>query len=140
MKYSIKQFEEQFPNDDICLDYIFESKYGKEVPCPECDKGKFYKVKNRKCYACANCSLQVHPLAGSIFHKSPTSLKLWFFAIYLFSASKNGVSAKELERALGVTYKCAWRIAKQIRLLMQEDDKKLDEIVKVNKTYIGGAH
>ncbi|GAI69364.1 unnamed protein product, partial [marine sediment metagenome] len=52
------------------------------------------------------------PLADTIFHKSSTSLKDWFYSLYLFSVSKNGVSAKELERQLGVTYKCAWRIAK----------------------------
>ncbi len=138
MKYTIKQFREQFPDDDSCLDYIFNSKHGADFPCPSCGKGKFYRVKKRKCYACANCSFQLHPTAGTIFHKSSTKLTNWFFALFLASQSKNGVSAKELERALGVTYKCAWRIAKQIRLLMQEDDEKLDGIVEVDETYIGG--
>lgn len=121
IKYTIKEFQEQFPNDDVCLNYIFESKYGKDYPCPICGKGKFYRIKKRKCYACANCGHQLHPTAGTIFHKSETKLTKWFFAIFLFSQSKNGVSAKEIERHLGVTYKTAWRIAKQIRLLMSED-------------------
>lgn len=140
MKYTIKQFREQFPDDDSCLDYIFNSKYGADFPCPSCGKGKFYRVKKRKCYACANCSYQLHPTAGTIFHKSSTKLSNWFFALFLASQSKNGVSAKELERSLGVTYKCAWRIAKQIRLLMQDDGKKLDGTVEVDETYVGGKH
>lgn len=138
MKYTIKQFREQFPDDDSCLDYIFESKHGKDAPCPECGKGKFYRVKKRKCYACANCSFQIHPTAGTVFHKSSTKLTNWFFALFLASQSRNGVSAMELQRHLGVTYKCAWRIAKQIRLLMADDGKKLDGTVEVDETYIGG--
>lgn len=86
-----------------------------------------------------NTFLLIHPLRGTIFHKSSTPLKLWFYAIYLVSQSKNGVSAKELERHLGCTYKCAWRMAKQIRSLMASDNKiKLTGVVEVDETYIGG--
>ena len=95
MKYTHKQFKQQFPNDTACLDYIFKQRYNK-FSCPECGKAKFYRVTGRKCYAC-KCGYQIHPLAGTIFHKSSTKLTDWFFAIYLMSASKNGVSAKELE-------------------------------------------
>ena len=73
-----------------------------------------------------------------IFRKSSTSLWNWFYAIYLFSVAKNGVSAKELERHLGVTYKTAWRMAKQIRLLMAQDTDKLTGVVEADETYIGG--
>ncbi len=102
------------------------------------DKFSYYKVKDRKCYACAYCGHQLHPLAGTIFHKSSTSLKNWFYAIFLFSTSKNGVSAKELERQLGVTYKCAYRIAKQIRKLFDESISILTNIVEIDETYVGG--
>ena len=90
------------------------------------------------CYACAWCGYQLHPLAGTIFHKSPTNLKDWFFAIFLMSTSKNGVSAKELQRQLGVTYKCAWRMQRQIRKLMRFKGSKLSGIVEIDDTYIGG--
>lgn len=72
----------------------------------------------KKTFECKDCGNQISPLANTIFHKSDTPLRSWFFAVYMFSVGKNGVSAKELERALGITYKCAWRIAKQIRSLM----------------------
>ena len=130
MKYNIKQLRQDFPDDKTCLDYIFTQKH------PNL-QDTYYKVKGRKCYANQE-GHQIHPLAGTIFHKSSTPLTLWFYAIYLFSQSKNGVSAKELERQLGVTYKCAWRIAKQIRSLMAQGGDMLTGTVEVDETYIGG--
>src|SRR3989344_1408808 len=106
MKYTFKDFQRDFPTDDVCLDYIFKQKFT--------DTNKYYKVKGRKCYASVT-GQQIHPLKGTIFEKSSTPLTIWFYAIFQFSTSKNGVLAKKLQRDLGVTYKCAWRIAKKIR-------------------------
>lgn len=143
MRYTIKDFNTDFPNDDVCLDTVFQNRYGDVKDCPRCGvvDTKFYRVTGRKCYACMHCSYQLHPLAQTIFHKSETPLKSWFYAIYLFSVSKNGVSAKELERHLGVTYKTAHRMARQIRKLMNQDDTELlSGIVETDETYIGGRH
>lgn len=139
---TIKAFDEKYPNDNSCLDEIFQNRFGHLHICPACHKKtKFYKVSNRKCYACQYCGHQLHPLANTIFHKSDTSLKNWFYAIFLFANSKNGVAAKELERQLGVTYKTAWRMGKQIRILFQKTGKHLSKTVEVDETYIGGkAH
>ena len=114
------------------MDYIFKARYG-EIH----DFNKFYRVTSRKCYAHSEDGKQLHPLAGTIFHKSSTPLTLWFHAIFLFSQSKNGVSAKELERQLGVTYKCAYRIGQQIRKLMKEESMKLYGTVEADESYIG---
>jgi len=130
MKYTIKHLKQDFPNDDVCLDYIFQKKYPKA-------KG-YSRVRKRKCYSHQSTKHQIHPLKDTIFEKSSTSLTLWFHAIFLFSTSKNGVSAKELERQLGVTYKCAWRIAHQIRTLMEQGTNPLTGIVEVDETYVGG--
>ena len=114
-KFTVEQFHDKYPDDAACLQDVFEKRYVGIKECPECGKHfNFYRIKARKCYACAFCGHQLHPLADTIFHKSSTSLKNWFFAIFLFSMSTNGISAKELERQLGVTYKTAWRMAKQI--------------------------
>ncbi len=138
-KFTVKQFNEDYPNDDACLHAIFLNRYADCKECPECQKPfSFHKVSDRKCYACAHCGHQLHPLARTIFHKSSTPLKNWFHAIFLFSACKNGVSAKELERQLGVTYKCAYRIAKQIRKLFDESVNPLNNIVEIDETYHGG--
>ena len=85
------------------------------------------------------CGYQLHPLADTIFHKSETPLKSWFYAIFLFANSKNGVAAKELERQLGVTYKTAWRMAKQIRMLFKSPARKLSKTVEMDDTYVGGV-
>jgi transposase-like protein/predicted RNA-binding Zn-ribbon protein involved in translation (DUF1610 family) len=140
-KYTIKDFNKQYPTDDSCLQEIFLNRYGKLKICPLCSKHThFHKVTNRKCYACQFCGFQLHPLADTIFHKSETPLKTWFYAIFLFSTSKNGVSAMEIHRQTGVTYKTAWRVAKQIRLLMTQDNEPLDGHVEIDETYIGGVH
>jgi transposase len=137
---TITQFHERFPDDDACLHEIFVNRNEGVIACPKCGSADnaYYKVKSRKCYECKDCGNQLHPLAGTIFHKSSTPLKQWFFAIFLFSKSKNGVSAMELQRQLGVTYKTAWRMAKQIRLLFNVDGDKLDGHVEMDETYIGG--
>ncbi|HEC63916.1 MAG TPA: IS1595 family transposase [bacterium] len=138
-KFTIQDFNVKYLSDEACLQKVFDKRFGKVKKCPGCQRStKFHKITKRKCYACQFCGYQLHPLANTIFHKSSTSLKNWFYAIYLFSTSKNGVSAKELERQLGVTYKCAWRIAKQIRLLFQQSKVKLQGTVEADETYHGG--
>ena len=139
MKYTIKNFIKDFPDDKTCLAFIFKNRYPNGLTCPKCEKTSFHPVEGRKSYACS-CGFQTYPTEGTIFHKSSTPLTLWFHAIFLMSQSKNGVAAKELERQLGVTYKCAWRMAKQIRLLMSDDDGPLggNEIVELDETYVGG--
>jgi transposase len=139
MKFTINDFNVKYSDNEACLEEIFNNRFSNLKTCPNCkSKAKFYKVSGRKCYACQNCGHQLHPLAGTIFHKSPTPLKYWFYAIFLFSTSKNGVSAKELERHLGVTYKCAWRMAKQIRMLMTDRTLMLSGTVEADETYVGG--
>ena len=139
-RYTIDTLHEQFPSDDACLDYMFQKQYGALPACLKCGvvSPKFYRVRKRKCYECNDCGYQISPLANTIFHKSETPLTKWFYAIYLFSVGKNGVSAKEIERHLGVTYKTAWRMAKQIRFMMQQSDNPLSGIVEADETYIGG--
>jgi transposase-like protein/Zn ribbon nucleic-acid-binding protein len=137
-KYTVKNFHQQFKTDADCLEFIYRSKYPEGASCPACNrKDQFYALKGRRSYSCA-CGHQISPTVGTIFHKSPTSLKSWFTAMFLMMTSKNGVAAKELERQLGVTYKCAWRMAHQIRQLLKEDVAQLKGIVEADETYIGG--
>jgi transposase len=122
MKYTMQRFKTLYPNDDACLEKVFQNRYGDLKLCPKCGaETKFYRVKKRQCYACMYCGKQLFPLSNTIFRSSSTSLWNWFYAIQQFSTHRNGVSAKTLERELGVTYKTAWRMAKQIRLLMEDD-------------------
>ncbi|MFC1902863.1 IS1595 family transposase [Chloroflexota bacterium] len=138
-KYSLKKFNEKYPNDDACLERIFKGRYPNGVFCPKCQKvTKFHKRSGLKVYACEFCGYSISPTAGTIFHKSATPLKSWFYAIFLMSTTRTGISAKQLERELDVTYKTAWRIFNQVRKLMAEDVNPLTGQVEVDETYIGG--
>jgi len=138
MRYTFKDFKEEYPDDQACLVSVLVNRFGST--CPRCGVMgvKFHPITGRKGFVCSECDSHIYPLKDTIFQKSTTSLWSWFYAIYLFSAAKNGVSAKELERHLGVTYKTAWRMCKQIRLLMQQDNDKLTGTVEVDETFIGG--
>lgn len=142
--YSLMDFMAEFPNDAACLDWLWRNRYsddGSHARCPKCAKQrKFHRVKSRPSYSCDTCGHHIHPTAGTIMHRSATSLHLWFYAMYLMTSTRCAVSAKHLERELGVTYKTAWRMANLIRnvLMDQDDDDKLSGEVEVDETFIGG--
>jgi len=143
MKYTINQFRKEYPNDDVCLDAIFKMRYSQMPCCPQChQETKFRRITGRRAYQCSDkdCQYQLYPTAGTVFEKTRTSLRDWFYAIYLMTSTRNGVAAKELERQLGVTYKTAWRMGHQIRKLMAETGlgTPLSGIVEADETYIGG--
>lgn len=124
----------RFPDEDACLLHLFFLKH------PDlAGSGEWYRIRTRKCFSDAR-GRQAFPLSGTIFEKSSTSLWKWFYAIYLFSQSSHGVSAAELQRQLGVTYKCAWRIGTSIRSLMKDKGTLLSGTVECDEAYIGGKH
>jgi transposase len=140
-KYTIKQFFAEFSSDDVCLTRIMEVRYGLRHVCGKCGKdATFHKLADRRAFSCANCGDHVYPCAGTIFQDSRTSLQSWFYAIYLFINTRHGVSGKELQRTLGVTYKTAWRMGQQIRDLMAKADgfEMLKGHVEADEAYVGG--
>lgn len=140
-EYSLAQFMAKFPDDDTCLDFLFKQRYANINCCPKCGvvAAEFYRVQGRRCYACVHCRHQLYPTANTVMHRSKSSLKTWFTALYLLSVSKNNVSALELQRHLGVTYKCAWAMAHKIRIAMSLDENRpLSGIVEADEAYIGG--
>jgi transposase-like protein len=140
MKFTITDFRKLFPNDSACLDKIFKLRFGNLEVCPECEnKANFRRITTRRSYQCKHCYYQIYPTAGTVFEKTTTPLSYWFYAIYLMTATRNGVSAKELERQLGVTYKCAFRMAHKIRELMSKKNfNQLNGFVEIDETYVGG--
>ena len=120
------ELDRRFPTDDACLDFLKERSYPTGTPCPSCGKGsRFHRIAGRSAYSCQFCGHHVYPTAGTIFHKSRTSLKLWFRAIELVRTSGDQVTARALERELGVSYKTALRMHRQIRILLEEDPDPL---------------
>lgn len=139
-KYTIADFMAEFPTDEACLNHILEARWrdGRTM-CDKCGvERKHYRVTGRTAFACDHCGKHIYPLAGTIFEKSTTSLKTWFYAMYLMGQTRCGISAKQIQRETGVTYKTAWRMFKQIRTLMSEDIGLEGSSVEVDETYIGG--
>ena len=133
-KFGFKSLEKQFPTEDSCLEFIFNTLHSHKCSCG----GEFHKISGRRKYQCSKCRFQIAPTAGTIFHKSDTPLILWFKAILFFSNAKSGVSAKTLQANLEVTYKCAWRILSHIRKALKQDDKPLRGDVEIDTAYWGG--
>ena len=139
--FSVREFFAEFPDDDACLTRIMQARYGLRHVCGKCGKDStFHKLANRRAFACSHCGNNLYPSAGTIFQDSRTPLQTWFYAIYLFIATRHGVSGKELQRTLGVTYKTAYRIGMQIRDLMGKVDsfQVLKGHVEIDETYFGG--
>jgi len=141
LRYTLRHFDKEFPNDDACLDYLMERRWpGRVTQCVKCGvERKHYRIKNRTAYSCAHCGTQIYPLAGTVLEKTTTPLKTWFYAMYLMGSTRCGISAKQIQRETGVTYKTAWRIFKQVRSLLSDGDLQLEgPTVEIDETYYGG--
>lgn len=139
VKYTLQDMKERFPDDDTCLDWLRHKLYPEKIYCQKCGKPtKHHRITTRRVYGCDFCGSHISPTAGTIFHKSDTPLVLWFYAIYLMSQTRTGISAKQLERELGVTYKTAWRMFKLIRSRLDEGRSAFSGDVEVDETYVGG--
>jgi transposase len=141
---TLRQFQARFPTEESCLDHLMRTRFGDRHDCDKCGRNAhFYRVKARRSYACEYCGAQVYPTAGTPFDRTRTSLRDWFFVMFQFCASRNGVAAKEVERQLGVTYKTAWRMCHEIRKYMalvdgDEPVGGFGRTVEIDETFIGG--
>ena len=140
---NIKQFFKTYKDDETCLQHIFECRFGDNYPCPKCEKATtWHRIKAERAYSCARCGNHLHPTVGTPFEASRTSLQTWFYVIYLCTQTRHGVSAKEIQRQTGVTYKTAWRMGHEIREHMTlVDDRDLDQLrghVEIDETFMGG--
>jgi transposase len=141
------EFCARFPDDAACLEHLWRTRYsmdGEHAVCPKCERYRVFKkyaMANRNTsWTCNGCGHHVHPTAGTIYAKSSTSLHLWFYALYIMASTRCGVSAKQLERELGVSYKTAWRMFHLIRnqVMTQEEDTPLEGDVEMDETFVGG--
>jgi len=145
---SIFDVMNKFATEERCIAHLEKLRWPDGPRCPKCGGDRISKFeaagktgKNRYLYECMPCSYQYSITVGTIFHDSHMSLTRWFVAIYLICSAKKGISAKELQRQLSVTYKTAWYMAHRIRVAMQEDKdfcQKFSGIVESDETYVGG--
>ncbi|HUY23787.1 MAG TPA: IS1595 family transposase [Candidatus Saccharimonadales bacterium] len=139
--YSRVEFARDFPDDDTCLEWLKDERYPDGIYCKNCEKvTTHYRVKSRPSWSCQSCGNHVHPTAGTVFHKSSTSLHLWFQGVYLMSSTRCGISAKQLEREIGVNYKTALRMFHKIRDLLGVGDIVLSGDVEMDETYLNRSH
>src|SRR5271166_4383536 len=142
LRYTIEDFNRQFPDNEACFEHLREQRFPDGVAyCEKCkEQRQHHRIKGRPVYACDECLTQISPMAGTIFEHSSTSLRLWYYAMYLMASTRCGISAKQIQRETGVTYKTAWRMFRQIRSLLSEPDMQLEgSLVEMDETYFGGV-
>jgi transposase len=147
-EYSLMEFMQQYPDDSTCLEALWRKRYaldGEHAYCPKCETERVFRRyvfdTRRQAWNCIACGFYLYPTAGTIFHKSSTSLHLWFYGMYLMASTQCRISAKQLERELGVTYKTAWRMARLIRheLMEQEDTRALKGRLRLTRLTSAGS-
>jgi transposase-like protein len=131
-------FEERFRTEEACVGYLREQRWPKGFVCPKCGGTKSWKVRGGRLDECAKCGRQVSVTAGTVFHGTRKPLKVWFRAMAMMVVSKQGCSAKELERLFGLHYKTAWTWGHKLRGLMGPSTGKLSGRVEVDESYLGG--
>ena len=137
---TILEFHEQFSNEEACEAYLFNIKWKSGFICKKCSHTKYWKGK-KSLYICQKCEHQHSLKAGTIMQKSKKSIKTWLTAIWLFTSSKRGVNAKDLERQLGVSYPTAWLWHKKLSSSsLNIERSKLSGEVEVDEFYLGGKH
>src|SRR4051812_4661724 len=145
--YSVTEFLAEFPDDAACLEHLWRTRYapdGEHAECPRCQCERVFRryatTQGRQSWTCIGCGHHIHPTAGTIFAKSSTSLRHWFYAMFLVSSSRCGIAAKQLEREIGCSYKTALRMLHLIRqeLMEQEQYGRVGGIVEADETFIGG--
>jgi transposase len=135
---TVFDFERRFPDDAACLEELVRMLYPDGIFCPNCEKvTKHHRLAARPAYVCS-CGHMEYPMKGTIFEGSSTSLKLWFYGIFLMASTRCGISAKQLEREVGVSYPTALRMFRQIRSLLGQDDELLSGTVEMDESYFGG--
>lgn len=135
----------RFASEDTCISHLERIRWPRGLRCLRCNKATVSRLesegktgKERHLYHCSPCRYQWSVTTGTIFHDSHLPLTKWFLAIYLICSAKKGVSAKQLQRDLGVTYKTAWYMAHRIRLAMSEEPNLLAGVCEIDETYVGG--
>lgn len=137
---NVLELSQKYSSREKCCEFLEKLRWPQGVKCPRCESDKVYQVKTRFKYECSACRYQFSVTCGTIFHRSHLPLQKWIIASLLIANAKKGISAKQLERDLNVTYKTAWFLGHRIRCAMKDDSiiRKMRGIIETDETYIGG--
>jgi transposase-like protein len=130
---------EEFGSEDKCRTYLEMLRWHDDVKCPKCGSDKISRIRDRHQFDCDSCRYQFSVTAGTAFHDTHLPLWKWFLAAYVLCESRKGVSANQIKRMLGVSYKTAWYLMHRIRAAMKEvNPLPLAGTVEMDETYVGG--
>src|SRR5215468_6660555 len=106
---SLAEFKKSFPDEESCAAFLFKQRWPDGFVCPGCGKRRMVGLKSRpRLHECIDCGRQTSVTAGTTMHRSKLPLTTWFWAAHLMATHSNGMSARQFEDQLGVTYKTAW--------------------------------
>ena len=139
---SIIDFIENYGTDEQCFDALFNMRWPNGFRCPGCGCTEFCQLSTRRLSQCNQCRKQTSITSGTIFSGTKLTLKVWFMGIYFMTQNKKGISALELKRKLGISYKAAWRMRHKLMQVMmeRESSKKLSGRIEIDDAYLGGEH
>jgi transposase-like protein len=130
---------EQFGSEERCRTYLEALRWSNEVRCPRCNSDKISQIVKRNQFDCDACRYQFSVTAGTVFNDSHLPLWKWFLCVYLLCESRKGMSANQIKRTLGISYKTAWYLCQRIRSAMKEAHPELlTGTVEIDETYVGG--
>jgi len=139
---NLMDFFTTFTSEESCERYLIQMRWPDEMPCQKCGKKEFYsRVKDRRAYQCQSCKAFTRPTAGTIFHRTLTSLQCWFVAIFLVAFDKRGLSALLLSEELGIDYRTAWAMLGRMRHAMAKRDASytLHGYVEIDEMFLGAT-
>lgn len=130
---------QEYSTDEKCREILTKLRWPEGVRCPRCGEDRICYLEDRKQFECSSCSYQFSVTTGTVFNDTHLCLEKWFAATYLLCEAKKGISACQIQRTLGMSYKTAWYLCHRIRAAMNEASKKmLSGTVEMDETYIGG--
>ena len=133
---TLAEFQKEFPDEERCAAFLYARRWPDGFVCPACGRGRAVALKSRpRLLECLDCGRQTSLTAGTAMHRSKLPLTTWFWAAHVMATHSNGMSARQLEDQLGVTYKTAWLLAQKLRRSMVDPDRELLEgVVEVDQT------
>jgi len=137
---SLIELAEKLDTKEKCLRFLEELRFPDGLECPRCKSRTISRIKTVDKFQCLSCRHMFSITAGTIFHRTHLPLNKWILATFLICNAKKGISAKQIQRDLKVTYKTAWYLMHRIRRAMKDSEfvQKFKGVVEADETYLGG--
>ncbi len=132
------QFFKRYPNEQAAIDYLESRRWASGVVCPLCDSQRTSRMKESQYHQCKDCRKKFTVRTGTIFERSHIPLDKWLYGMYLLETARKGISSLQLSKELGITQKATWFMLHRLREACAIEADKIDGIVEIDETYLGG--